>query len=140
MVRAPTVLVVVRPDLLRSRPAADLGLPLGRHLLLLLLQLHLEELGTQDLHGPLPVLELGPLLRAEDLDPAGLVREVHRRLHLVHVLPASAAAPRGGDLAVERGLSANACDGRTFHIRKPSARGTDWNDELQAWLRRKAMR
>ena len=46
----------------------------------------------------------------------------------------------GGDLAVERGLSANACDGRTFHIRKPSARGTDWNDELQAWLRRKAVR
>lgn len=44
----------------------------------------------------------------------------------------------GGELAAERGLAAYAHDGRTIHVRKPSARDTDWNDELQAWLRRKA--
>lgn len=44
----------------------------------------------------------------------------------------------GGDLAAERGLAAYASDGRTIHIRKPSTRGSDWNDELTAWLRRKA--
>ncbi|KZY93454.1 hypothetical protein A3748_11315 [Erythrobacter sp. HI0077] len=44
----------------------------------------------------------------------------------------------GGDLAVERSLSAYARKGRTIHVRKPSVRGTDWNDELQAWLCRKA--
>ncbi len=45
----------------------------------------------------------------------------------------------GGELAVERGLSAYACEGRTIHVRAPSTQDTDWNDELQAWLRRKAM-
>jgi hypothetical protein len=44
----------------------------------------------------------------------------------------------GGELAASRGLSAYACDGRTVHVRKPSSRDTDWNDELTAWLRRKA--
>lgn len=37
---------------------------------------------------------------AEDADSCGLVEEVHRRLHLVHVLAASAAGPRGGQLDV----------------------------------------
>ena len=46
----------------------------------------------------------------------------------------------GGHLAVERGLSAYARKGRTIHVRTPFVRGTDWNDELQAWLRRKAVR
>ena len=46
----------------------------------------------------------------------------------------------GGDLAVERSLSAYARKGRTIHVRTPFVRGTDWNDELQAWLRRKAVR
>lgn len=44
----------------------------------------------------------------------------------------------GGELAASRGLSAYARDGRTIQIRKPSSRDTDWNDELTAWLRRKA--
>lgn len=46
----------------------------------------------------------------------------------------------GGDLAASRGLAAYARDGRTIHVRKPSSRDTDWNDELTAWLRRKAAR
>ena len=46
----------------------------------------------------------------------------------------------GGDLAVERGLSAYAHAGRTIHVRRPSAQDTDWNDELQAWLRRTTVR
>ena len=44
----------------------------------------------------------------------------------------------GGELAASRGLAAYARDGRTIQVRKPSSRGTDWNDELTAWLRRKA--
>ena len=46
----------------------------------------------------------------------------------------------GGELAASRALAAYARDGRTIHVRKPSSRGTDWNDELTAWLRRKAAR
>ena len=46
----------------------------------------------------------------------------------------------GGELAASRGLAAYARDGRTIHVRKPSSRDTDWNDELIAWLRRKAAR
>src|SRR3546814_9320517 len=41
-------------------------------------------------------------------------------------------------LAASRALAAYARDGRTIHVRKPSSRDTDWNDELTAWLRRKA--
>jgi putative DNA primase/helicase len=44
----------------------------------------------------------------------------------------------GGELAASRGLAAYAQEGRTIHVRKPSSRDTDWNDELTAWLRRKA--
>jgi hypothetical protein len=44
----------------------------------------------------------------------------------------------GGELAASRGLAAYASDGRTIQVRKPSSRDTDWNDELTAWLRRKA--
>ena len=46
----------------------------------------------------------------------------------------------GGELAASRGLAAYAREGRTIHVRKPSSRDTDWNDELKAWLRRKAAR
>ncbi|MXO60900.1 virulence protein [Altererythrobacter salegens] len=46
----------------------------------------------------------------------------------------------GGELAASRGLAAYARDGRTIQVRKPSSRDTDWNDELTAWLRRKAAR
>ena len=46
----------------------------------------------------------------------------------------------GGELAESRGLAAYARDGRTIHVRKPSSRDTDWNDELTAWLRCKAAR
>ena len=44
----------------------------------------------------------------------------------------------GGELAASRGLVAYARDGRAIQVRKPSSRDTDWNDELTAWLRRKA--
>jgi putative DNA primase/helicase len=46
----------------------------------------------------------------------------------------------GGELAASRGLRAYKCEGRTIQVRKPLARETDWNDELTAWLRRKATR
>ena len=46
----------------------------------------------------------------------------------------------GGALAASRGLAAYARDGRTIQVRKPSSHDTDWNDELTAWLRRKAAR
>lgn len=46
----------------------------------------------------------------------------------------------GGELAASRGLAAYAREGRTIHVRKPSSRDTDWNDELTEWLRRKAAR
>jgi len=44
----------------------------------------------------------------------------------------------GGELAALHGLAAYAQEGRTIQVRKPSSRDTDWNDELIAWLRRKA--
>ncbi|WP_119082009.1 DUF7146 domain-containing protein [Altererythrobacter sp. B11] len=44
----------------------------------------------------------------------------------------------GGELAAARGLAAYAREGRTIHVRRPSTCGIDWNDELRAWLRRKA--
>lgn len=43
----------------------------------------------------------------------------------------------GGDLAAKRALQAHARQGRTIHVRRPSKRGTDWNDELVSWLARK---
>ncbi|MCT2560048.1 toprim domain-containing protein [Tsuneonella sp. YG55] len=46
----------------------------------------------------------------------------------------------GGELAASRGIEAHARDGRTIQVRNPSSRDTDWNDELTAWLRRKAAR
>jgi putative DNA primase/helicase len=46
----------------------------------------------------------------------------------------------GGELAASRGLAAYSRDWRTIHVRKPSSSDTDWNDELTAWLRRKAAR
>lgn len=46
----------------------------------------------------------------------------------------------GGELAASRGLVAYARDGRAIQVRKPSSKDTDWNDELKAWLRRKAAR
>ena len=44
----------------------------------------------------------------------------------------------GGELAASRGLAAYEQEGRKIHVRKPSSSETDWNDELTAWLRRKA--
>ena len=46
----------------------------------------------------------------------------------------------GGELAAERGRDAYIREGRDIHVRMPTSRGTDWNDELQAWLRCKASR
>ena len=46
----------------------------------------------------------------------------------------------GGDLAAERGRDAYLREGRHIQVRRPNSHGTDWNDELQSWLRRKACR
>ncbi|PKP66623.1 MAG: virulence protein [Alphaproteobacteria bacterium HGW-Alphaproteobacteria-7] len=46
----------------------------------------------------------------------------------------------GGELASSRGLAAYSGDRRTIQVCKPSSPDTDWNDELTAWLRRKAAR
>lgn len=62
------------------------------HLRHLLLALDLEQLGAQDLERADAVPKLGALLRAEDADTGGLVKKVHRRLHLVDVLAARPAA------------------------------------------------
>jgi putative DNA primase/helicase len=43
----------------------------------------------------------------------------------------------GGDLAAKRALEAHAREGRTIHVRRPSQRESDWNDELVSWLARK---
>ena len=43
----------------------------------------------------------------------------------------------GGKLAAERALQSHALEGRTIHVRRPSKRETDWNDELVNWLARK---
>lgn len=43
-----------------------------------------------------------------------------------------------GKLAAERGQDRYFREGRHIQIRRPASRGTDWNDELQSWLRRKA--
>lgn len=44
----------------------------------------------------------------------------------------------GGTLAAERALVAYPSVDRAIHVRKPVRPGADWNDELQAWLRRRA--
>mmetsp|Transcript_4700 Transcript_4700/g.16222 ORF Transcript_4700/g.16222 Transcript_4700/m.16222 type:complete len:359 (-) Transcript_4700:314-1390(-) len=100
MVRYAAVLPVVRPNLFAARSGADLRLAAVGNLRELLLELHLVELGAQHLEGSLFVLELRASLRAEDADPRRLVHEIHRRLHLVDVLPARSAAPRGANLDV----------------------------------------
>ncbi|MEL6878140.1 MAG: toprim domain-containing protein [Pseudomonadota bacterium] len=46
----------------------------------------------------------------------------------------------GGDLAANRGRDSYLREGRHIQVRRPNSRGTDWNDELQSWLRRKACR
>jgi len=43
----------------------------------------------------------------------------------------------GGDIAGQRGTDAYAREGRQIVLRRPSKRGTDWNDELIAWSRRR---
>ena len=98
MVAHPRVLPVVRANLLGPRAAANLGLPPSRDLVLLLLEMKLEQLGAEDLHGADAVLQLGSLLRAEYADAGGFVHEVDGRLHLVNVLATRAAGPRGADI------------------------------------------
>ena len=100
MVAHPRVLPVVRANLLGPRAAANLGLPPSRDLVLLLLELKLEQLGAEDLHGADAVLQLGSLLRAEYADAGGFVHEVDGRLHLVNVLATRAAGPRGADIDI----------------------------------------
>lgn len=53
---------------------------------LLLLQLDVVHPRAEQLHRHLPVLELAALLRAEDADARGLVKEVHRRFDLIFYL------------------------------------------------------
>ena len=45
----------------------------------------------------------------------------------------------GGELAAARALEAYAAPSRKILIRKASAQGADWNNELQAWLLRKSI-
>eukprot|EP00964_Phaeocystis_antarctica_P121286 scaffold84966_cov68-Phaeocystis_antarctica.AAC.8 len=75
---APAVFVVVRADLLRARPGADLHLARRRDLLAPLLLLQCEELGAQHRERKLLVLELRALLRAcgarQVRDPCGVRR------------------------------------------------------------------
>mmetsp|Transcript_10708 Transcript_10708/g.39313 ORF Transcript_10708/g.39313 Transcript_10708/m.39313 type:complete len:366 (+) Transcript_10708:720-1817(+) len=94
------VLVVVRSYLLRARAGAHLHPAARRHLGELLLALDVVELGAEHGHGELLVLELRALLRAEDANAGGLVCQVHRRLHLVHVLAPGAPGAGGGELDV----------------------------------------
>ena len=100
MVGGPVVLDVVRADLLAAVAAAHLGQP-GRALLGLGGgQFPFVELGPQDLQGPFPVLQLGALLGAEHADAGGLVQEVHRCFHLVHVLATGATGAGRADVQV----------------------------------------
>ncbi len=46
----------------------------------------------------------------------------------------------GGELAAKRGRAAYLREERHIQVRRPKSRGTDWNDELQSWLSRKACR
>lgn len=46
----------------------------------------------------------------------------------------------GGNLASERGVAAYSAEGRIIRVRRPSTVGSDWNDALRDWLRRKAAR
>lgn len=45
-----------------------------------------SQLGPQQLHGALPILELRALLLTKDADARRLMHQVHRRFDLVHVL------------------------------------------------------
>mmetsp|Transcript_29273 Transcript_29273/g.50075 ORF Transcript_29273/g.50075 Transcript_29273/m.50075 type:complete len:367 (+) Transcript_29273:74-1174(+) len=124
VVGAARVLVVVRPNLLRARSRAHLHLACGGDLGGLLLLLHGEELRAQHLHRELLVLQLRALLRHEEADARRLVRQVDRRLHLVHVLPAGAARARRVHLDVAR---VN-LDGHLVHLghdRHGGRRGVD---------------
>ena len=75
--------------------AADVG-DFGRPLLL---GDH-QQLGHQQRHRFLLVLELGALLGAAHKQPGWDVQDAHSRFHLVHVLATRAARAAGGDLQV----------------------------------------
>mmetsp|Transcript_9135 Transcript_9135/g.22413 ORF Transcript_9135/g.22413 Transcript_9135/m.22413 type:complete len:334 (-) Transcript_9135:570-1571(-) len=100
MVGHTSVLVVVGADLLGPRPGAHLHLPQGSDLLLLTLQLHRIELRPQHLQGGLLVLQLRPLLLAEDANAGGFVEEVDGGLDLVDILPTRPAGPSRLELDV----------------------------------------
>ena len=66
----------------------------------MLLDLQLQELGPQHLHGVIPVLELAPLRLAEDHDARGQVGQADGRGGLVDVLAAGAGGAAGLHLDV----------------------------------------
>ena len=84
---------------------ADLVAPARLHVLALdagefglaLLQLDLEQTGTQHLHGGLAVTQLGALVLAGHHDTSRQVREAYGRVVLLHVLAAVAARAVGVD-------------------------------------------
>ena len=86
MVGGAAVFVVVGADFLAAIAAAHLRQPDGAFLGIGFRQFAFVELGPEDFHGPLPVLELGAFLGAKHPNPRGLVDQVHSGFHLVHVL------------------------------------------------------
>eukprot|EP00968_Pinguiococcus_pyrenoidosus_P008793 scaffold650_cov249-Pinguiococcus_pyrenoidosus.AAC.21 len=100
MVADAVVLPVVRPDLLAAGATAYLALPLCRHGRPLLFELHFVEPIAQHLHRQLLVLELTPLLGAEDADPGGLVDQIDRSLDLVDILATRPARACSGQADV----------------------------------------
>src|SRR5262245_40462535 len=80
MVGDPVLREVVRADLLRALPGADLGAPRFRDLRLLALALDLVEPRPQDPHCLLLVLELRLLVLHRDDEPRRQVGDAHGRV------------------------------------------------------------
>ena len=76
MVGAPSVLPVIGADLFRTGSCPDLVLPLLVKLLVTRLNLEVKQLGPEDGHCKILVLELGALLLAKDPNPGRDVEEI----------------------------------------------------------------
>ena len=100
MVGGAVVFEVVGADFLAAVAAAYLGQPGGALLGVGFCQLALIELGPQDFHGALAVLQLGALLGAEHPNAGGLVQQVYGRFNFVDVLAAGATGAGGTDFDV----------------------------------------
>src|SRR3990172_335025 len=90
--------VVVGPDLLAALGRADLLPALLRDGLSLLALGALQQVGAENAHRLLAVLELRPLILAGHDDARGEVLDAHSGLDLVDVLAAGAARAVGPDL------------------------------------------